>query len=69
MSMEQMDTGRFVFDGCDTVALAKKYGTPLYVMSETNIECRWWFWHSLLGWGGQGKAQGFHGSDDGKAGG
>ncbi len=30
------------FDGCDTVELAKKYGTPLYVMSETAIveKCR-----------------------------
>ncbi len=27
----------FVFDGCDTVELAKKYGTPLYVISETLI--------------------------------
>ncbi len=25
------------FDGCDTVELAKRYGTPLYVMSETAI--------------------------------
>lgn len=25
------------FDGCNTVELAKKYGTPLYVMSETAI--------------------------------
>lgn len=30
------------FDGCNTVELAKKYGTPLYVMSETAIveKCR-----------------------------
>lgn len=30
------------WDGCDTVALAKKYGTPLYVVSETAIvtECQ-----------------------------
>ena len=27
-----------IFDGCDTVALAKKYGTPLYVFSETDME-------------------------------
>ena len=29
------------FDGCDTVALAQKYGTPLYVFSENAIvaEC------------------------------
>ena len=25
------------FDGCNTVELAKQYGTPLYVMSETTI--------------------------------
>ncbi|NLK73234.1 MAG: diaminopimelate decarboxylase, partial [Clostridiales bacterium] len=32
----------FIFDGCDTVELAKKYGTPLYVISNTNIleRCR-----------------------------
>ena len=30
------------FDGCSTTELAKKYGTPLYVMSETAIveKCR-----------------------------
>lgn len=30
------------FDGCNTVELAKEYGTPLYVMSETSIveKCR-----------------------------
>ena len=34
--------GRFIFEGCDTVALAEKYGTPLYVVSETEIvdRCR-----------------------------
>lgn len=25
------------FDGCSTVELAEKYGTPLYVISETEI--------------------------------
>jgi diaminopimelate decarboxylase len=37
-----MDTkgGRLAFDGCDLVGLAKKYGTPLYVMSETAIRSR-----------------------------
>ena len=30
----------FMFDGCDTVDLARKYGTPLYVMSETAIRNR-----------------------------
>ncbi len=29
--------GHLYFDGCDTVELAEKYGTPLYVMSETDI--------------------------------
>lgn len=33
-------TGHFMFGGCDTVALAGKYGTPLYVMSETLIRAR-----------------------------
>ncbi len=33
---------RFTFEGCDTVALAEKYGTPLYVVSESEIvgRCR-----------------------------
>lgn len=29
--------GNFIFSGCDTVKLALKYGTPLYVMSEDRI--------------------------------
>ncbi len=32
--------GHFIFDGCDTVELAKEYGTPLYVVSETAIRER-----------------------------
>lgn len=34
--------GNLVFEGCDTVELAKKYGTPLYVISEDYIvdRCR-----------------------------
>jgi len=32
--------GRLHFDGCDTVSLAKKYGTPLYVYSLTDIQNR-----------------------------
>ena len=28
------------FDGCDTTELAKQYGTPLYVFSETDIAGR-----------------------------
>ncbi|NLY70427.1 MAG: diaminopimelate decarboxylase [Clostridiales bacterium] len=27
----------YIFDGCDTVKLAEKYGTPLYVISESHI--------------------------------
>lgn len=29
--------GHFMIEGCDAVALAKEYGTPLYVMSETAL--------------------------------
>ena len=29
--------GILYFDGCNTVDLVKKYGTPLYVVSETEI--------------------------------
>ena len=32
--------GKLFFDGCDTTELAKKYGTPLYVMSYTEITKR-----------------------------
>lgn len=32
--------GILYFDGCNTVTLAKKYGTPLYVYSETDIVAR-----------------------------
>ncbi|AOT69056.1 diaminopimelate decarboxylase [Geosporobacter ferrireducens] len=35
-----VDGGRFIFDGCNTVKLAEKYGTPLYVMSENIIRSR-----------------------------
>lgn len=38
--MNQSQNRRFIFDGCDTVELAQKYNTPLYVMSETHIEQR-----------------------------
>ncbi|MGM0240667.1 diaminopimelate decarboxylase [Enterococcus sp. AZ103] len=30
--------GHLMWDGCDTVALAQEFGTPLYVMSQTKIE-------------------------------
>ncbi|MGO1470202.1 MAG: diaminopimelate decarboxylase [Tissierella sp.] len=32
--------GNLYFDGCDTVSLAKKYGTPLYVYSQTEMVSR-----------------------------
>jgi diaminopimelate decarboxylase len=36
------ENGHLFVSGCDTVALAKEYGTPLYVMSEDKIReiCR-----------------------------
>ena len=38
--IREIKNGRLFFDGCDTVELAKKYGTPIYVMSQTDIESR-----------------------------
>ena len=35
-----VDGGTFIFDGCNTIKLAEKYGTPLYVMSESVIRSR-----------------------------
>ncbi len=35
-----VDGGAFIFDGCNTIKLAEKYGTPLYVMSESVIRSR-----------------------------
>ncbi len=35
-----MNGRNFIFDGCDTAVLAEKYGTPLYVVSETYIKER-----------------------------
>lgn len=35
--IREIENNILFFDGCDTVGLAKKYGTPLYVMSETEI--------------------------------
>lgn len=35
--MVEVIGGVLYFDGCNTVELAKKYGTPLYVLSETAI--------------------------------
>jgi diaminopimelate decarboxylase len=35
--MIEVKNNTLYFDGCNTVELAKKYGTPLYVLSETSI--------------------------------
>lgn len=42
MNKEAKDKENFIFEGCDTVKLAEKYGTPLYVVSEDFIvdKCR-----------------------------
>lgn len=34
---KQVKNGELYFDGCSTIELAKEYGTPLYVVSETEI--------------------------------
>ena len=39
-SVTEIKNGRLYFDGCDTVELAKEYGTPVYVMSYTEIAKR-----------------------------
>ena len=36
-ALEVNEKGHLVFGGCDTVELAAKYGTPLYVMDESII--------------------------------
>lgn len=38
--IEINERGHLVFDGCDTVELARQYGTPLYVISENAIRNR-----------------------------
>lgn len=42
MMEREIHEGHLYWDGCDTVALAEKYGTPLYVYSETELrgQCR-----------------------------
>ena len=35
--MLEVKNNHLFFDGCDTVELAKKFGTPIYVISETGI--------------------------------
>ncbi|MBO0453032.1 diaminopimelate decarboxylase [Candidatus Enterococcus murrayae] len=34
----EVQNGHLMWDGCDTVDLAEKFGTPLYVFSQTKIE-------------------------------
>jgi len=34
---KQIKNGTLYFDGCNTLELVEKYGTPLYVISETAI--------------------------------
>lgn len=38
--VKEIKNGRLFFDGCDTVELAKQYGTPIYVYSKTDIVSR-----------------------------
>ncbi|MGE5632963.1 MAG: diaminopimelate decarboxylase [Caulobacteraceae bacterium] len=38
--IEINERGHIVFDGCDVVELAKEYGTPLYVVSESEVRRR-----------------------------
>ena len=38
--IKEIRNNTLYFDGCDTVALAKQYGTPLYVFSETAMHER-----------------------------
>ena len=38
--VQEIKNGVLYFDGCNTVELSKKYKTPLYVMSETDIVSR-----------------------------
>lgn len=36
--MKEVRNDILYFDGCDTMELAKKYGTPLYVISAKGIK-------------------------------
>ena len=38
--VKEIKDGILYFDGCSTTELAKEYGTPLYVMSQTDMESR-----------------------------
>ena len=35
--MKEVKNGALYIDGCNTNKLAKQYGTPLYIMSESAI--------------------------------
>ena len=39
-NLREIKNNKLYFDGCDTTELAKKYGTPIYVMSQNGIEER-----------------------------
>ncbi|MCR5837119.1 MAG: diaminopimelate decarboxylase [Lachnospiraceae bacterium] len=39
-NIREIKNGKLYFDGCDTTQLAKEYGTPLYVMSYSDIKSR-----------------------------
>lgn len=39
-NLREIKDNKLYFDGCDTTELAKKYGTPIYVMSQNGIEER-----------------------------
>lgn len=40
MDLQNKNGSNFIFEGCDTVKLAEKFGTPLYVMSEDKIKSK-----------------------------
>lgn len=52
------ERGHLTIGGCDTVELAEKYGTPVYVMDETTIRknCRAYQWSFEQYYGGNGMA-------------
>ena len=56
-SLSVGENGHLYISGCDTVALAKEYGTPLYVMSEDKIRqvCRRYVQSFQQNYGGNGK--------------
>ena len=40
MNVKKINDGKLYFDGCNTVELAEKYGTPLYVISKNDIKAK-----------------------------